>query len=575
MERGAGSGVCRMNFNFPLLKKNSISVSKELSADETFQGNPDFRFQILKENRTELFIGPYTEYTIYNGDPVNGQEAGTGTTDANGVFTIKAGQTAVFEGISENAGSYFVRELLDRSLGNQYDQIYVDGTTQTKSDSGITVGSDTFTGVDSPVKNISDGATFFHFNNHVDADKLGSLSVTKQLTPLDGGTVSDQEFTFMITLDGALLPVGTTYTVGDEVKLVTAEGMISLKAGETATISNILAGTHYKVEEIGADGYNVSYDPGQSRTIPLKATATVTATNREIGTSLKIPVTKSLTGSDGGAHSYQFKLIQVDANGTAIANGTQQTLSINIPANGTRASGNFTLYYRPDDLGGANSKVFHYKITEEIVATETNTLFDSLEHNVEVTVTKAENGLSAAITNGSQNVQFTNRLTSKLTLTKQIVGTPAPNETFSFTINLTREGFSGTLTGTITSGETTTQQTVTFTNGTATIELKDGDRFAIALPIDTTWRITEAEADGYWVKNQVDSGEVTVGNDATGTLTKDGSNVTFLNYTAYVLPETGGRGTKLYTAGGLALMLYGALLLYKKRRCGGRRDAVR
>ena len=576
MERGAGSGVCRMNFNFPLLKKNSISVSKELSADASFQGNPDFRFQILKENRTELFIGPYTEYTIYNGDPVNGQEAGTGTTDANGVFTIKAGQTAVFEGISENAGSYFVRELLDRSLGNQYDQIYVDGTTQTKSDSGITVGSDTFTGVDSPVKNISDGATFFHFNNHVDADKLGSLSVTKQLTLLDGGT-STEEFTFQITLDGVPLPVGTTYTVGSIKKTVADEGMISLKAGETAIISNILAGTHYKVEEIGADGYNVSYDPGQSRTIPLKATATVTATNREIGTSLKIPVTKSLTGSDGGAHSYQFKLIQVDANGTAIANGTQQTLSINIPANGTRASGNFTLYYRPDDLGGANSKVFHYKITEEIVATETNTLFDSSEHNVEVTVTKAENGLSAAITNGSQNVQFTNRLTSKLTLTKQIVGTPAPDKTFSFTIDLTCDGFSGMLTGTIASGQTTTPQTVTFTNGraTATIVLKDGEQFAIDLPIGTTWRITEAEADGYWVKNQVDSGEVTVGNDATGTLTKDGSNVTFLNYTAYVLPETGGRGTKLYTAGGLALMLYGALLLYKKRRCGGRRDAVR
>ena len=157
------------------------------------------------------------------------------------------------------------------------------------------------------------------------------------------------------------------------------------------------------------------------------------------------------------------------------------------------------------------------------------------------------------------------------------MGTPAPNETFSFTIDLNCDGFSGMLTGTITSGQTTTPQTVTFTNGraTATIVLKDGEQFAIDLPIGTTWRITEAAADGYWVKNQVDSGEVTVGNKATGKLTKDGSNVTFLNYTAYVLPETGGRGTKLYTAGGLALMLYGALLLYKKRRCGGRRDAVR
>ncbi|MDO4480749.1 MAG: RICIN domain-containing protein, partial [Erysipelotrichaceae bacterium] len=48
MERGAGSGVCRMNFNFPLLKKNSISVSKELSVDDesaqNILGNPNFKF---------------------------------------------------------------------------------------------------------------------------------------------------------------------------------------------------------------------------------------------------------------------------------------------------------------------------------------------------------------------------------------------------------------------------------------------------------------------------------------------------------------------------------------------------
>ena len=47
MERGSGSSVCRLNFNFPLLKKNSISVSKELTVDEqdklALLGNPDSR----------------------------------------------------------------------------------------------------------------------------------------------------------------------------------------------------------------------------------------------------------------------------------------------------------------------------------------------------------------------------------------------------------------------------------------------------------------------------------------------------------------------------------------------------
>jgi len=41
--------------------------------------------------------------------------------------------------------------------------------------------------------------------------------------------------------------------------------------------------------------------------------------------------------------------------------------------------------------------------------------------------------------------------------------------------------------------------------------------------------------------------------------------VTFENEVAYTLPETGGRGTYLYTIGGILLMLVGALLLYKNK----------
>ena len=56
MERGAGSGVCRMNFNFPLLRKNTISVTKELSVDEpdkqNLLGNPDFRFQVTNYKKS-------------------------------------------------------------------------------------------------------------------------------------------------------------------------------------------------------------------------------------------------------------------------------------------------------------------------------------------------------------------------------------------------------------------------------------------------------------------------------------------------------------------------------------------
>lgn len=55
----------------------------------------------------------------------------------------------------------------------------------------------------------------------------------------------------------------------------------------------------------------------------------------------------------------------------------------------------------------------------------------------------------------------------------------------------------------------------------------------------------------------------------TLTLTQD-TTVTAVNTAGYALPETGGRGTTLYTLGGsLLLMAAGALLLYKQRRRGG------
>ena len=82
MERGAGSGVCRLNFNFPLLRQNAISVKKELTVDEPNKlpllGDPDFRFQILKaENdgsKTEnLFILPGTPYEVHVTDVSSGK----------------------------------------------------------------------------------------------------------------------------------------------------------------------------------------------------------------------------------------------------------------------------------------------------------------------------------------------------------------------------------------------------------------------------------------------------------------------------------------------------------------------
>ena len=426
MERGSGSGVCRMNFNFPLLRKNTISVTKELSVDEqdkqNLLGNPDFRFQVLKENGTDLFIGGSVSYDIQD---TAGNKIGTGTTDENGVFTLKANQTAVFSNISENAGKYFVRELLDPDAFEQYGTITVDGSSQT-TNYDVTVGADTFKGINSPVKDVSDGSTAFHFNNQVTFNKLGSLSITKTLTEYTPARSASQ-FTFEVTLDGSPLPVGTTYTVGEETWTVETEGLLSLAPGETAVISHILAGTGFAVKETAAsaEGYAVTYTvdgetqtgDGVSGVIKTEHRTAISVNNSEQGTSVTIPVQKVLNAPDGLTHTYTLHLEQVTSqtNLTPVDPAYTQELPLSITTEPVNSQ--FIIGYSQAATETLPAKIY-YKITEKVDPNDTTTQFDASVYVVEVTVSDSGGALSATVTNvwkdensvteGTPTVVFTN-----------------------------------------------------------------------------------------------------------------------------------------------------------------------
>lgn len=406
MERGAGSGVCRMNFNFPVLKKNSISVKKELSVNQEEKvdllGDPDFRFQILKENALELFIGADTTYDILD---ESGVYLAQGKTDDNGVFTLKAGQTAVFTGISENSGKYFVRELLTPDAFAQFGTIQVDGTSQTRTEDNILVGSDEFVGVNSPVKDISEGSTVFYFNNQVDFYKLGTLQITKRLEAYQNA-LSTRQFQFYVTLDGRALPVGTAYQVGEETRTVQEAGKIFLSPDETAVISGILADSRFTVEELAssAEGYYVGYcvdgveaANSASGIIQTDSTVSVIVTNSEIGASVSIPVQKVLELPDGETHHYTLALTQVtDPSGeTLVQSGLTQALTVDITD--TQVYGEFTLNYVQASLE-TNPAVFYYRIAETQQAEEEKTLFDSAGYVVEVTVSYDRESCHAEIT---------------------------------------------------------------------------------------------------------------------------------------------------------------------------------
>lgn len=617
MERGSGSSVCRLNFNFPLLRKNMISISKELSNDSNTLGNPDFLFQILKAdskgNKTnELFIGANAEYTVYN---ANNNVVRTAKTDANGVITLKAGERAEFTDISEDKGKYYVRELLDDSFIGQYDQITVSGESTTKNNN-VTVGNDTFTGVESPVKDMSNGSTSFRFDNKVDTGKLGTLSIKKVVDEYNQSSDNNDTFEFAVTLDGNPLPEGTTYKVGDtgytvsvvkDNNKVTAS-YVTLHKGETAVISNILGGTAFTVQETSgsSEGYTVLYseDPNDTAagnvvttdgtmaagTITYSATVGVVITNTEKGATVTIPGNKSLYSYDSSKHEYTFSLEQVtDKTGsTLVENGTNLTATVDVQNQAVPFS--FALSYRQYQVTSL-PQIYYYRIYESSI--DSNTLTNNQVYIVEVTVSNDNNGgIQANLTNmwsGAMDTakqintasltevtdpfsaDFINTLASDLIISKTVSGnTAALVQEFEFEITL-EDGDSGispdnrTYSAVKTADGAETQTFITFTGKLSTIKLKSGESFRITdLPYGTKWTVTETNSGGFKVAYSqtgscsVDEG---FGNSTDGTIVLGDNSVAFVNTMFYELPETGGSGTNRYIAGGLLLTILAAILL--------------
>lgn len=589
MERGSGSGVCRMNFNFPLLKQNSISVTKELSTDNTeidALGNPDFKFQVLKAdengNKTNnLFIGKDIQYNIY--DSKTNTQVGTGETDANGVFKIKAGQRAEFTGINENAGKYYVRELLDSSIFDQYGKITVDGTSQT-TNYDVTVGNDTFKGRDSNVKDMSDGSTVFHFDNKVTTNKLGSLKIEKVLNSFNNSN-SSSSFDFEVKLDNQLLPVGTKYKVGNEDKTVTTEGIITIPAGQAATINNILAGSMFTVKETdnSSSGYSVSYsgnditttDDSASGVIKVGTTVAVTVTNTEKGATVQIPIHKTITNPDANDHEFTFNLEQVNEDGSTIESPLTQRLTLTV---NNVADGHFTLTYLDKGFNEL-PQTFWYKITEQANTNNGQHVdFDETVYIVGITVSKDEQGtLQASITSlaklakdgnkidSIRTLEFSNTLLEDLTITKQVNGLDKTTQKFYFelTLNNGEQPITGEYQAIISSKSD--PKKITFNEeGKASFELLKDQSITIKdLPKGVSWTLTETNPDGFIVSYEVGN-DTTKGNTSQGSV--DGNNVTCINKASYSLPGTGGSGTTLFTIGGVLLISTALILLYTKNK---------
>lgn len=637
MERGSGSSVCRMNFNFPLLQQNTISVEKELSADDETKavlGNADYSFLVLvadasvsgedktvdtdKDGKPDLFIAANEPYTLYDTDgsvlqKVEVVKNKDGTvkekivtdasgnritdaakiykTDSNGVLTLKAGQKAEFVGISENAGTYLVRELFDAITLPQYGEISISGSSVTVDSDNpkITIGNTVFTGVDSHVTDVSDGSTAFHFNNKITTAKLGKLTIGKRLEPLSADNEDDRWFVFNITIDDAFVPAGTAYTVTDEngttlrtdtVTHVTENGVtysrIQLRKGETATIANILAGSRFTVQETSAsaEGYTVTYAGADGSDVTTNGTVAsgviqaetavgVTVTNTEKGTSIPITGTKTVENPDGTEHTFRFQLVEVTSptDMTVITDRIAEPMIAAANAGSAPGSFGFTLYYAQRQIASYPA-VYYYKITEE---SSSDFRDNPMTYIVAVTVTKPDGAddITASVTDiwrdgvllsdGEKEIAFTNTLVDALKISKTVEGgTNAAEQRFAFTITL-QEGQASLCDSypAAHTGDASVTELV-FTDGAATVWLGDGESVVISdLPVGTKWTVTEETA-GY--RAEITGAETVNGSLAAGTVVNGENSVSYTNYMQYELPATGGSGTYRYIFGGLLCM---------------------
>lgn len=151
-----------------------------------------------------------------------------------------------------------------------------------------------------------------------------------------------------------------------------------------------------------------------------------------------------------------------------------------------------------------------------------------------------------------------NYKTRNLTIIKVVEGV-STNKKFKFQIEATyrENNLEGTYDVVRKNGNTEATEKITFSNGKATIELKDKEQITIKdLPYGISYKIRETNNDGFIVKYQINDGAINIYNGKnikSYTLDKY-SKIKFTNISGYELPATGSSGM-------LILLIIGSLLL--------------
>lgn len=269
MERGRGDSNCSIKFNLPPRPTNSIEIVKSLAnSDKEKYTSADFQFKAYLEDEEDRnqelvqynAIPEGTPYRVKKNDSLTDEVRYVG---ANNIFTLKAGESAVFEGI--DSGLRFYAEEVG-ILSDQFDKVDITDWEVTYHDlNGNLVGTSegkvpeqTKTYLARSGVKTAGNAARVEFKNTCNVNNLRKLRITKKMN----GLSTTDKFSFQVYLTGQnrqFIPYDGGYEVihkdGTSVSREgNPQGIIrDVAPDETIVIDQILSGTEFKVNEIELD----------------------------------------------------------------------------------------------------------------------------------------------------------------------------------------------------------------------------------------------------------------------------------------------------------------------------------
>lgn len=580
MERGRGDSNCSIKFNLPPRPTNSIEIVKSLAnSDKEKYTSTDFQFKAYLEDEEDRNQEPVQYNAIPEGTPYRVKKNDSLTDEVryvgkHNIFTLKAGESAVFEGI--DSGLRFYAEEVG-ILSDQFDKVDITDWEVTYHDlNGNLVGTSegkvpeqTKTYLARSGVKTAGNAARVEFKNTCNVNNLRKLRITKKMN----GLSTTDKFSFQVYLTGQnrqFIPYDGGYEVihkdGTSVSREgNPQGIIrDVAPDETIVIDQILSGTEFRVNEIELDNSRYEKpikevkkglcDDGtvtdSDGKIALKKDAHVIITN-----TLKVDLTVNKEWSDKNIKHSSIYAGLYKADGTPL-----KCVELNEDNQYRYVFGNVSssdLVYELRPVTGNENAEFTIN-NNGYVKVEANNIIVAKANNTD-TKYKVSYGEKAVSEDGTMITQtITN---TKIVTELNLIKVEKNNEknllkNAEFALYTAKDNF------TYEESNLVTDNIKTDSNGRATVnELVPGK-----------YVLKETKApDGYSLSANV--WQVLVNDDQSVEVKLNGDDVAesddgafFIeNIKLYSLPSTGGSGIYWYMIGGMVLMSAAAWILYKNK----------